>query len=57
MMTNLQFAPFLSTLDSGFWHALSKRKLDDYGLKDEPVPICGLYSNSKFFFIQAKKTT
>ncbi|XP_067933572.1 ubiquitin-like modifier-activating enzyme ATG7 isoform X1 [Watersipora subatra] len=45
-MSNLQFLPFTSSLDAGFWHALSTKKLDEYKLKDEPVSIYGCYSNT-----------
>ncbi|KAI0214927.1 Ubiquitin-like modifier-activating enzyme ATG7 [Lamellibrachia satsuma] len=45
MAKHLQFAPFSSTLDGGFWHKLSQLKLDVYGLDDEPRNIDGFYSN------------
>ena len=41
----LQFAPFSSALDAGFWHKLSQLKLDVYGLDDEPKYIHGFYFN------------
>lgn len=41
----LQFAPFSSALDSGFWHVLSKNKLEIYGLDDSDKAIQGFYSN------------
>lgn len=47
-MENLQFLPFSSTLDSAFWHILSKKKLEEYGLKEEPISIHGSYRNSEF---------
>lgn len=46
-MTNLQYVSLSSTLDPGFWHVLSKNKLDEYGLSDEAVPLHGFYSNSE----------
>ena len=42
----LQFKPFQSTLDSGFWNELSKRKLETYQLSDAPVSIHASYTNS-----------
>ena len=42
----LQFKSFQSTLDSGFWNELSKRKLEKYQLSDAPVSIHGSYTNS-----------
>ena len=45
MAKYLQFAPFCSTLDGGFWHKLSQLKLDVYGLDDQPRNINGFYTN------------
>ncbi|XP_060072759.1 ubiquitin-like modifier-activating enzyme ATG7 [Ylistrum balloti] len=47
MMANktLQFAPFNSFLDAGFWHNLSDKKLNIYGLDETPKPIHGFYFN------------
>ncbi|XP_054712577.1 LOW QUALITY PROTEIN: ubiquitin-like modifier-activating enzyme ATG7 [Uloborus diversus] len=42
----LQYVPFSSALDTGFWYQLTKRKLDVFMLDDKPVSICGFYSNS-----------
>ena len=44
----LQYAPFTSALDTGFWHKLSQLKLDVYGLDDEPKYIHGFYFNGKY---------
>lgn len=44
----LQYAPFSSALDAGFWYQLSKKKLDVFKLDDTPVSIRGFYSNSKY---------
>lgn len=44
---NLQFVPFTSTLDPGFWHVLSQKKLDEFGLKEDAVNIQGFYANSE----------
>ena len=42
----LQFAPFQSTLDAGFWHELGRRKLEQYRLSSDPVDIRGHYTNA-----------
>ena len=44
--TVLQFAPFSSALDAGFWHRFSQLKLDVFGLNDDVLPIAGHYCNS-----------
>ena len=41
----MQFAPFSSALDTGFWHKLSQLKLDVYGLDDEVKNVRGFYTN------------
>ncbi|WAR26225.1 ATG7-like protein, partial [Mya arenaria] len=41
----LQFAPFSSFLDGGFWHQLCHNKLNVYGLDDSPKPLHGTYFN------------
>ncbi|XP_071960528.1 ubiquitin-like modifier-activating enzyme ATG7 [Antedon mediterranea] len=41
----LQFAPFSSALDTGFWHKLSENKLNLYRLDDKPKEITGYYYN------------
>ncbi|XP_067907947.1 ubiquitin-like modifier-activating enzyme ATG7 isoform X2 [Heterodontus francisci] len=41
----LQFAPFSSALDAGFWHELTQRKLNDYRLDESPRNIRGYYYN------------
>ncbi|XP_077385352.1 ubiquitin-like modifier-activating enzyme ATG7 [Festucalex cinctus] len=41
----LQFAPFSSALEAGFWHQLTQRKLDDYRLDESPKWIKGYYYN------------
>ena len=45
-MEVLKFVPFNSTIHPGFWTELSKVKLDVSGLKEEPVDICGTFTNS-----------
>ncbi|KAM9800601.1 ubiquitin-like modifier-activating enzyme ATG7 isoform 1-T4 [Syngnathus typhle] len=41
----LQFAPFSSALEAGFWHPLTERKLNDYRLDESPKCIKGYYYN------------
>lgn len=41
----LQFAPFSSFLDPGFWHKLSENKLNVYGLDESAKCIYGFYFN------------
>ena len=43
--TLLRFAPFTSTIDSGFWHRFTTLKLEELKLSEETVPILGHYSN------------
>lgn len=38
----LQFAPFQSVVDEGFWHRLSSLKLNKLGIDDSPIPISGI---------------
>lgn len=45
--TMLQFVPFTSAIDSAFWHLLTQKKLDEYGLSDEPVDIVAYFNNSE----------
>ncbi|OWM63484.1 hypothetical protein CDL15_Pgr026244 [Punica granatum] len=40
----LQFAPFQSVVDEGFWHRLSSLKLNELGIDDSPIPISGFYA-------------
>ena len=42
----LQFVPFQSTLDAGFWHELGRRKLEKYRLSSDPVSIRAHYTNA-----------
>uniref|UniRef100_A0A8C7GJV6 Ubiquitin-like modifier-activating enzyme ATG7 n=1 Tax=Oncorhynchus kisutch TaxID=8019 RepID=A0A8C7GJV6_ONCKI len=41
----LQFAPFSSALEAGFWHQLTQKKLNDYRLDESPKNIKGYYYN------------
>ncbi|KAK2163569.1 hypothetical protein LSH36_77g03008 [Paralvinella palmiformis] len=43
--SQLQFVPYNSALDPGFWHQLSQKKLDVYGLDEELKAITGFYTN------------
>ncbi|KAL5772250.1 hypothetical protein ACOSQ2_012174 [Xanthoceras sorbifolium] len=40
----LQFSPFQSSVDEGFWHRLSSLKLNKLGIDDSPIPITGFYA-------------
>ncbi|GFZ07103.1 ThiF family protein [Actinidia rufa] len=42
--TVLQFAPFQSAVDEGFWHRLSSLKLNQLGIDESPIPITGFYA-------------
>ncbi|XP_037086702.1 ubiquitin-like modifier-activating enzyme ATG7 [Pollicipes pollicipes] len=42
----LQFLPFASSVDTGFWHKFSQLKLDVLCLKEEAVSLTGYFSNS-----------
>ncbi|XP_062842406.1 ubiquitin-like modifier-activating enzyme ATG7 [Trichomycterus rosablanca] len=44
-LQKLQFAPFCSALEAGFWHQLTQKKLDDYRLDESPRSIKGFYYN------------
>lgn len=43
----LQFAPFSSALEAGFWHQLTQKKLNDYRLDESPKSIKGYYYNGE----------
>lgn len=44
----LQFAPFSSALEAGFWHQLTQKKLNDYRLDESPRSIKGYYYNGEY---------
>ena len=44
----VKFVPFSSRLDAGFWHELSRRKLEKYHLSETAQDISGYYVNSRF---------
>lgn len=46
----LQFAPFSSALEAGFWHELTQKKLNDYRLDESPKCIKGYYYNGEQFY-------
>ncbi|XP_044156498.1 ubiquitin-like modifier-activating enzyme ATG7 [Bufo gargarizans] len=41
----LQFVPFASALDAGFWHQLTQKKLNEYRLDESAKAIKGYYYN------------
>ena len=41
----IQFAPFSSCVDGGFWHKLTQLKLDVFQLDQTPNKITGYYTN------------
>ncbi len=43
----LQFVPFVSRVEAGFWHELCKLKLDKDHLSEEAREIRGSYTNSE----------
>ncbi|XP_059150517.1 ubiquitin-like modifier-activating enzyme ATG7 isoform X2 [Physella acuta] len=44
-MTNVQFAPFASSVDPGFWQKLTEKKLNEYGLDESQKSIHGFFTN------------
>lgn len=55
--SKLQFAPFSSALEAGFWHKLTQKKLDDFKLDESPKCIKGHHYNGElvcFFFLVEK---
>lgn len=44
----LQFVPFSSALDAGFWHELTQKKLNEYKLDETPKTIKGYYYNGEW---------
>ena len=41
----LKFAPFTSSINPGFWSAITKLKLDVLGLKEEGINVHAYYEN------------
>ncbi|CAG5132742.1 unnamed protein product [Candidula unifasciata] len=44
-MAGVQYAPFSSTVDHGFWQQLTDKKLNEYGLDESSREIYGFFSN------------
>jgi ubiquitin-like modifier-activating enzyme ATG7 len=44
----LQFAPFSSAVDAGFWNSLQRKKLEEYHLDESAKELRGYYVISKF---------
>ena len=44
----IQYVPFSSAVDIGFWHKLTKNKLEVYKLDDSSKFIRGIFVNSKY---------
>ena len=42
----LQFVPFASAIEVGFWHKLTRKKLEEFKLDDSARKIAGSYANS-----------
>uniref|UniRef100_A0A8C2VQP1 Ubiquitin-like modifier-activating enzyme ATG7 n=1 Tax=Chinchilla lanigera TaxID=34839 RepID=A0A8C2VQP1_CHILA len=55
-LPKLQFAPFSSALDVGFWHELTQRKLNEYRLDAAPKDIKGYYYNGDSAGLPARLT-
>uniref|UniRef100_A0A8C0ZQX0 Ubiquitin-like modifier-activating enzyme ATG7 n=1 Tax=Castor canadensis TaxID=51338 RepID=A0A8C0ZQX0_CASCN len=55
-LPKLQFAPFSSALDVGFWHELTQKKLNEYRLDEAPKDIKGYYYNGDSAGLPARLT-
>uniref|UniRef100_A0A8C5X7R0 Ubiquitin-like modifier-activating enzyme ATG7 n=1 Tax=Malurus cyaneus samueli TaxID=2593467 RepID=A0A8C5X7R0_9PASS len=55
-LSKLQFAPFSSALDAGFWHELTQKKLNEYRLDETPKVIKGYYYNGDPLGLPARLT-
>ncbi|EHB15584.1 Autophagy-related protein 7 [Heterocephalus glaber] len=55
-LPKLQFAPFSSALDVGFWHELTQKKLNEYRLDEAPRDIRGYYCNGDSAGLPARLT-
>ena len=49
----LQFDPYVSRIEAGFWHELAQRKLEEYKLSEAKQAIWGCYSNGRGIFCLA----
>lgn len=45
----VHFDPFVSRVESGFWHELGQRKLEKYQLSEAEQCIGGCYCNGEFW--------
>ena len=43
----IHFDPYVSRIETGFWHELAQRKLEKYKLSEAEHEIKGCYSSSK----------
>ena len=50
----LQFVPFSSAIEIGFWHKLTKNKLEKFKLDDSLKTLHGSFVNSKYQIISTK---
>ncbi|XP_023561682.1 ubiquitin-like modifier-activating enzyme ATG7 isoform X1 [Octodon degus] len=55
-LPTLQFAPFSSALDVGFWHELTQKKLSEYRLDEAPKDVKGYYYNGDSAGLPARLT-
>ncbi|GAA6007923.1 hypothetical protein JCM10207_004927 [Rhodosporidiobolus poonsookiae] len=46
-MQPLQFLPLSTSISPSFWHALTSRKLHEWKLSSEPVPLVAHYARGK----------
>uniref|UniRef100_A0A2C9JTV4 Ubiquitin-like modifier-activating enzyme ATG7 n=1 Tax=Biomphalaria glabrata TaxID=6526 RepID=A0A2C9JTV4_BIOGL len=51
-MAHIQFAPFSSVVDPGFWHKLTEKKLNEYGLDDSERLIHGFFSDGNYHLFE-----
>ena len=49
----LQFVPFSSAIDVGFWHKLTQKKLEEFKLDESARTIRGSYCNSRLCLINS----
>ena len=48
----LQFLPFVSRLEAGFWHELGRRKLECFKLSEAQQELHGSFSNSMSVYMR-----
>jgi hypothetical protein len=49
----VQYFPFSSVIDIGFWHLLANKKLDVFQLDDRPIDIKASFRNGIHFSFQS----